>query len=238
MSDSARSPQDWQPWQMDPLGSQPAQAQDPQAGLRELQRRKAFEYKLDLQAQREKVLDQARQAGHAEGVEQGYAQGLSEGRQAAAVELQNQIQAALQPLRALCQNFEQALDQIDAHIAPQLARIALDTARQLVGQTLAAQPEQVIVMVRQLLAVHPELTGKPKLWLNPQDLQCVQQSLADDLAAAGWQLHADAGVSPGGCRVVSASGELDATCESRWNTLEQNAGRTLDTAVAALVEQP
>nr|MBP9956812.1 flagellar assembly protein FliH [Pseudomonas sp.] len=36
---------------------------------------------------------------------------------------------------------------------------------------------------------------------------------------AGWQLQPDELVSRGGCRVNSASGELDATWESRWDSL-------------------
>jgi hypothetical protein len=119
-------------------------------------------------------------------VEQGYAQGLEEGRQAAAVELQQQVVRTLQPLLELCRNFDEALKSMDVQIASQLVRIALEAARQLAGEALTAQPEQVLVLVNRLLDSDLELTGKPKLWLNPEDLRRVQDSLGEQLDAAGW----------------------------------------------------
>lgn len=218
----------WQPWQMEPLGSPASAGDDPQSSNRERLRKQAFQHKLQLQVLREKTISDAQQLGHAQGLEQGYAQGLEEGRQAAAVELQQQAVHTLQPLLALCRNFDDALKSMDAHIARQLVRIALDAARQLAGDALVAQPEQVLALVQGMLDSDVELTGKPKLWLNPQDLQRVQDSLGEQLDAAGWALHADPSMLPGGCRVVSASGELDATRQSRLSLLNRSVERTLD----------
>ncbi|WP_058546283.1 flagellar assembly protein FliH [Pseudomonas fluorescens] len=228
----------WQTWQMDPLGSNEVPAPDPEMSHRELRRKQAFQHRLEMQALREKTVSEAQQIGHAQGMEQGYAQGLSEGRQAAALELQQQVLQTLQPLLELCQNFDQALKQMDAHIARQLTRIALDAAQQLAGEALTAQPEQVIAIVQRMLHSDPELTGKPRLWLNPDDLLLVHSSLGEQIAAAGWALHADTAILPGGCRVVSASGELDATRQSRLGMLSRSTERALDNAVAILGEQP
>ena len=219
---------DWQPWQMDPLGSPALPGDDPQSSHRERVRKQAFQRKLEMQVLREKTLAEAQQVGHAQGVEQGYGQGLNEGRQAAAVELQQQVKQTLQPLLELCRHFDEALKAMDTHIAHQLVRIALEAARQLAGDALAAQPEQVLVLVKSLLDSDLELTGKPKLWLNPQDLQRVQDSLGEQLDVAGWALHADTSMLPGGCRVVSAGGELDATRPSRLGLLNRSVERTLD----------
>lgn len=191
-------------------------------------RKQAFQRKLEMQVLREKTLAEAQQVGHAQGVEQGYAQGLSEGRQAAAVELHQQVRQTLQPLLELCRNFDEALKAMDTHIARQLVGIALEAARQLAGDALAAQPEQVLVLVKSLLDSDLELTGKPKLWLHPEDLQRVQHSLGEQIEAAGWALHADSAMLPGGCRVVSAGGELDATRPSRLGLLNRSVERTLD----------
>jgi flagellar assembly protein FliH len=98
----------------------------------------------------------------------------------------------------------------------------------LAGEALTAQPEQVLVLISRLLDSDLELTGKPKLWLNPEDLQRVQDSLGEQIDAAGWALHADPAMLPGGCRVVSAGGELDATRPSRLDLLQRNVERALD----------
>lgn len=218
----------WQLWQMDALGSPAAASDDPHSSHRERLRKQAFQHKLEMQVLREKTLSEAQQVGHAQGVEQGYAQGLDEGRQAAALELQQHLVETLQPLLELCRNFDQALKAMDAQIARQLVRIALDAAQQLAGDALAAQPEQVLTLVRGMLDSDLDLTGKPKLWLNPEDLQRVQHSLGEQIDAAGWLLQADASLQAGGCRVVSAGGELDATRASRLALLSRNVERTLD----------
>ena len=181
-----------------------------------------------MQVLREKTISDAQQLGHAQGVEQGYAQGLEQGREAAAVELQQQVVHTLQPLLALCRNFDEALKSMDQHIAHQLVRIALDAARQLAGDALTAQPEQVLELVQGMLDSDLELTGKPKLWLHPEDLQRVQDSLGEQVEAAGWVLQADTSMLPGGCRVASASGELDATRPSRLGLLTRSVERVLD----------
>jgi flagellar assembly protein FliH len=219
---------DWQPWQMDPLGSPALPDDDPHSSHRERLRKHAFQHKLEMQVLREKTIGEAQQVGHAQGLEQGYAQGLSEGREAAAVELQQQVVITLQPLLELCRHFDEALKSMDAHIARQLVRIALEAAEQLAGDALTAQPEQVLVLVQGMLDSDLELSGKPKLWLNPQDLQRVQDSLGEQIDAAGWVLHADAAMLPGGCRVVSAGGELDATRPSRLGLLQRSVERTLE----------
>jgi len=139
-----------------------------------------------------------------------------------------QVRQTLQPLLELCRNFDEALKAMDTHIARQLVGIALEAARQLAGDALAAQPEQVLVLVKSLLDSDLELTGKPKLWLHPEDLQRVQHSLGEQIEAAGWALHADSAMLPGGCRVVSAGGELDATRPSRLGLLNRSVERTLD----------
>jgi flagellar assembly protein FliH len=240
MSDRSCAPERdrWQPWQMDSLGTEELPAHDPEMGRRELLRKQAFQQKLEMQVLREKTIAEAQAVGHAQGVEKGYAQGLSEGRQAAAIELQEQISRTLQPLLELCQNFDQALKHIDGHVARLLSRVALEAARQLAGEALAAQPEQVIIMVQNMLSTNLDLTGKPRLWLSPDDLQLVRDSLGEQIDAAGWVLHADTAMASGGCRVVSANGELDATRQSRWEMLSRNAEQCLDEAVQPLVGQP
>lgn len=213
---------------MGPLGSAALPSDDPLSSHRERLRKQAFQHKLEMQVLREKTIAEAQQVGHAQGVQQGYAQGLSEGRQAAAVELQQQLVQTLQPLLELCRNFDAALKAVDAQIARQLVRIALEAAQQLAGDALTAQPEQVLTLVQGMLDSDLELTGKPKLWLNPEDLQRVQASLGEQIESAGWVLHADTSMLPGGCRVVSAGGELDATRPARLGMLNLSVERTLD----------
>jgi flagellar assembly protein FliH len=180
---------------------------------------------------------QAREEGHREGVEaghaEGYEQGLQAGREAAHEELQAQIAETLTPIRNLATQFSEALAQLDDEMANHLVELALTTGRQLAADALDARPEQVVDLVRGLLHSEPAMHGRPRLWLNPEDLKLVSEWLGEELEAAGWALQPDDQVSRGGCRVTSENGELDATWESRWEAIQQQVRQRRSTSERA-----
>lgn len=173
---------------------------------------------------------QARQAGAEEGRQQGYVQGQAEGHTAAMVAVHEQADH----LRALTQALPAALRLAEREVAGQLLALAMDIARQVLGQTLALDPQAILPTVRELLQAEPALTGSPQLVLHPDDAALVQEHLADDLQAAGWRIRADADTQRGGCRVLAASGERDATLQSRWDRVTAALGPHM-TATAALI---
>lgn len=218
---------------MAPLDNGEPPAFDEDAARREQRRRQAAAQRQELQRLREQAQAEGHQQGHAEGRQQGYDEGLAQGREAAAEALRQQVEQTLQPLQALCLSFAAALREVDGLLAGHLGQVALDLAARLAGEALAVQPAQVEALVRQMLASDPELAGKPRLSLNPDDLPWVESSLGDELHAAGWTLHADPGLLPGGCRVTSKAGELDATRQTRQAMFEGNGQWLLDNRGAA-----
>lgn len=157
----------------------------------------------------------AQAAGHAEGFREGRAQGEQQGREAGFNEAH---QAAVQ-WAALTQSLPRALADADAAMAEQLVSLALSLAQQVLGQSLALQPEAVLAAVRELLSADPALTGHPQLWLHPDDALLIKEHLGEDLQANGWRVRSDAHMARGGCRVQAASGEIDATLPTRWARL-------------------
>lgn len=156
---------------------------------------------------------QAQQDGEEEGRQLGYAQGQAEGHAAAMAAVHEQAGH----LRALTQALPAALRLAEREVAGQLLALAMDIARQVLGQTLALDPQAILPTVRELLQAEPALTGSPQLVLHPDDAALVREHLADDLQTAGWRIRADADTQRGGCRVLAASGERDATLQSRWD---------------------
>ena len=90
---------------------------------------------------------------------------------------------------------------------------------QLAGEALAAKPEQVLALVRELLHQEPQLGAHPRLWLHPDDLALVEEHLAVELTTAGWQARVDPDLQRGGCRVTGDAGERDASRACRWDML-------------------
>jgi len=155
---------------------------------------------------------QALQAGEAEGFRQGYALGHAQGRDKALAE----VHAEAVQLRALALALPQALRGAEQDIAAGLLALALDIARQVLGQALALNTDAILPVVRELLQAEPALSGAPQLVLHPDDAALVREHLAEDLQAAGWRIRTDAACQRGGCRVLAASGEQDASLPSRW----------------------
>lgn len=166
---------------------------------------------------------QARQEGQAEGREQGYAQGLAEGHAAGLAA----VQAQAAELQSLAQALPAALHLAQGSVADDLLALALDIARQVLGQALAAEPQAILAVVHELLQAEPSLSGAPQLLLHPDDAALVKELLADDLKTAGWRVRTDATIARGGCRVTAHSGERDATVQARWERVS-----------AALARQP
>lgn len=233
MSDRMVAPEhdygDWRRWEMDELGTPERERHQRERSRQEAIRQQLFKRNAELEALREQARKEAYEAAYQEGFEQGkqagYEQGLSEGRAAGEEELQRQTQQALAPLKPLAEGFREALDALDEEMAERLVDLALTTGRQLAGEALEAHPEEILAIVRELLHAEPALSGRPRLWLHPADLTLVKAHLGAEFDAAGWQLQPDDTVTRGGCRASSASGELDATLESRWESIVKQVRR-------------
>jgi flagellar assembly protein FliH len=154
----------------------------------------------------------AQQAGDSAGHREGYARGLAEGHAAGLAT----VQAQAAQLQALTQSLPGALRGADHDVADDLLALALDLARQVLGQALKAEPQVMLTVVRELLQAEPMLMGMPQLLLHPDDAALVKEYLPDELQAAGWRIRVDATLQRGGCRVLASSGELDATLPTRW----------------------
>ena len=209
----------WRPWRMDELNGERSADAEAQSTA-----------EAELQALRVEVREQARregwQAGFEAGREEGLASGLEEGRRSGEEENQRYRREILHPLAGLAQGFSDALAQLDEAVADELVDLALATGRQLAGVALRQRPEQVRELVCELLREELPSSGPSSLWLHPDDLPLVEQELARELDAAGWQLRPDPQLARGDCRVTSAAGELDASREIRWQQLLERLQRT------------
>ena len=159
------------------------------------------------------------QQGQTEGYQTGLEQGLKEGREQGLAQYTTKTIDAIAPLGLLIKEADTALQGVETHMAESMLQLALTVGRQLAGEALAANPEQVLELIRAILHEDPMLNDKPVLLLHPSDLKLAQQHLERELAAIGWKLRADDRLERGGCRLVSADGELDATIETRWQRI-------------------
>lgn len=231
--DSPNAPgQTWHRWQMGDLESD-AYASRRQDGASARHRAHEARVAQEQQALRD-AFEQARregfEAGRAEGYtaghHEGHAAGLEESHAVAELEFQKRVDTTLAPLAPLAEEFRRALATLDGQVGDQLVELALITGRQLAGESLAANPEHVLSVVRELLEADTSLSGRPRLWLHPEDLILVEASLGGALAQAGWACQPDPTLERGGCRATSAAGGLDASLSTHWQAiLDQRRAR-------------
>lgn len=156
------------------------------------------------------------EAGHAEGL----AAGLAEGRRLA--------EAEARQLMSLSTSFREAIARADEAMAQTLLDLALDLTHALTKASLAVRPERVLPIVREAVRYMPIVQSPARLYLSPADRPLVERHLGEELARSGWHLADDPGVEPGGCRVETASNQIDATLPTRWKRLVEALGRDTD----------
>lgn len=150
------------------------------------------------------------------------AQAEQQGREQGRVAGQNELKQALQQLQALLQaaqiDRQNLLQQSEAEI--------IQLVLQIVRKILRIEPlinEQVLVrVVREAL----ERLGKKvnvQIYVHPEDLELLHFSLLqiEDLALE-IELIADPAIEPGGCRVISQAGEIDATLQTQFETIARS----------------
>ncbi|MBT2337243.1 flagellar assembly protein FliH [Variovorax paradoxus] len=206
----------WQRWEMGSLDTDAHALAVPAAGIEAPAAPRPDPAALAREAELERLRLEARATGQAEGRREGWAQGHAEGHAEGLAAGLAAASAHAEQLRALAASLPAALQSAESELADAVLALALDAARRVIHRSLRVEPEWVLALVQDLLHAEPALQGEPRLLLHPDDMALVKNSLGGELQAAGWQVRADDTLARGGCRVRCASGETDATLETRW----------------------
>jgi flagellar assembly protein FliH len=182
--------------------------------MREAARQEGFQQGLD------EGRTQGHTEGHAAGHAAGFAAGSAEGEQAAREELEQ--------LRTVAASFGEAVAQADETIAKDVLDLALRLARGMVRTGLDVRPELIMSVVRDAINQLPILQQPALLTLNPHDAELVRHGMAEELATGGWRIVENATIARGGCRVETASNQIDAQVEARWQRLTHALAANVD----------
>lgn len=158
--------------------------------------------------------------GNAAGIEQGRADGLAQGRAEAADERTQ--------LQQIAQTFSDEVAQAGERIAVDVLNLALDLSKAMLKTALNLRPELVIPVVAEAIRYLPTVQQPALLTLHPDDAQLVTNQLGNELSKSGWRVVEDAQLERGGCRVETASNQIDATATSRWQRIAAALGKDSD----------
>lgn len=178
----------------------------------------------ELEAMREA----ARQDGYVQGLEEGRATGHAEGYADGARQGKQQAEQELEHLRAIAATFSDAVNAADETIAGDVLELALRLARGMVRTAFDVRPELILEVVRDAIDRLPALQQPAVMTLNPEDAVLVREGMADELAKGGWRVVEDSQIARGGCKVETASNQIDAQAQARWQRLTHALGANVD----------
>ncbi|MCA1854670.1 flagellar assembly protein FliH [Massilia oculi] len=167
----------------------------------------------------EAIRENARAEGYAEGLQEGraagHAEGYAEGERAGRLE----AEAELDHLRSIAATFSDAVVQADETIAHDVLELALRLARGMVRTAFDVRPELILPVVQEAIGYLPVLAQPATLTLHPEDAEIVRQAMGQELLKGGWRIVDDASLARGGCKVDTASNQIDAQAQARWGRL-------------------
>lgn len=175
---------------------------------------------IDLAEQIAHAREEARRAGYAAGLEEGRAAGLNNGRLQAEQEFLH--------LQQIAATFGTEVEQANQAAADELLDLALDLAKALLKTALAVRPELIIPLVGEAIRYLPSLQQPALLFLHPEDAVLVKDRMGEELAKAGWRVAEDLHLERGGCRVETASNQIDASISTRWQRLASALSKDLN----------
>lgn len=170
------------------------------------------------------IREQARQQGYDEGFKAGRDEGMAQ----ALDEQRASTEQALAPIRQIADNFSTALREADQAISNEVLELALHLAKGMLKNALRVKPELILPVVREAIEYLPVLQQPALLILNPEDAAVVRESIAEELDKGGWRVIDDPTIERGGCKVDTASNQIDATVASRWQRLSLALGKDID----------
>jgi flagellar assembly protein FliH len=150
--------------------------------------------------------------------DRGYLAGHESGHAAALLEQQRateRLQTQVARLDAILELQREPLTELDDDVLRQLGQLAGAVARQLVRRELRTQPEQIIAVIRETVALLPVAAREVRIFLHPDDAALVRERLVEPTAQRAWTLVEDPVVTRGGCRIAAENSSIDAQVETR-----------------------
>jgi len=171
-------------------------------------------YKDAFEEAKKKGFEEGQILGQKEGLERGTAEGFAQ----AMAEGNAVIEEKSARFAGLISCLAMPLEKLDNEVENELVTLAMSVARHLIRRELKHDPSQIIAVIRQAVKILPLSTQNITLFLHPDDLILVRESLSlgedDELR---WKTIEDPMLNRGGCKIETAYSRIDASVESQIN---------------------
>lgn len=178
-----------------------------------------------LEAKVEEILEEARQKAQ-ELERQAYEEGFRQGQQDGQEVGRRGLEEVVRRLEHLAQALEREREALFHQREKLLVELAVLVGEKLAARELSLHPETVREIIEGGFKQISHLEGV-RVLVSPSDYEILKK---EDLGSwpPGVELVADGTLTPGGCRVVTALGEVDGTREMRMALVRQAVQEALE----------
>lgn len=168
--------------------------------------------------------DDGFQQGEKEGFSKGETQGRAEGKRQAHAEFEEATKTVAPALQAILEDLRDRKVSLQAEAEADLLCLAMEIARRVVRRELSVQPDCVVDIARDAIALANE-RGDLVAHVHPDDLLVLEEQLPalreafTDLGRV--TILADPEMQRGGVRLSARDGEIDMRIEEQFKALER-----------------
>lgn len=166
-------------------------------------------------------------SGHSvKDVEAAYARGRQEVLESA----ENNLETAAQAFAAAAEEISRVRESVARNSGKDMLRLVMAISEQVIRREMTADPKVVLSIIENALQSSVR-TDQYRVRINPADLETVTEHkplfLASISGLKNLSIETDPEISPGGCRVDSDLGDVDATIETQLETIRQSLNEAI-----------
>lgn len=159
----------------------------------------------------EENLDQLRQKAFDQGYTDGYKSGTDQAR--------DEINSQFQSLSELLTAISKPLNNLDQQVLEYMAQLAGKIARQLVKRELRTEPETIMALVRDTVAILDNSSEKIRIHLHPDDARVIYNLTQSATEKSRWEIVEDPLVAHGDCKAGSLDSIVTGEIQTRINAI-------------------
>ncbi len=159
-------------------------------------------------------------------VEEAHTRGRQEGLDCA----EESLGSATQALVKAAEEIIRLRESLARNNSQDLLRLVMAVSEQIVRREIAADPDIVLTIIENALQASVR-ADHYRVLINPADLENVTKQkplfLASISGLKNLSIETDMSISPGGCRIDSEVGDVDATIETQLEAIQQALSKAI-----------
>ncbi len=166
-----------------------------------------------------------------------YQRGYSAGYAQAEQDLQALLNARATQLAPMISSVQEQISALNEQQAQRILELSITLAEQIVRAEVKTHTAPLIEVIREALNLIAESVARISVHVHPSDAPAVRDELSRE--EPRMMVVEDPSIAPGGCRVVTAQGDIDATLKRRIDAARLALGlpaltdpESLETALA------